>query len=210
MSGGKKNAIGDPNKPRLSLIPRSAIWGMAKAFTHGETKYGTFNYKEGIKITYLLDAAMRHITQFLDGENIDQDSQCLHLENAMAGLAMAIDMYYNKSEMDDRYKGEAVNDIVPKRKLLNADLVGKVNKQEIEDNEELAKLEAETRHFEYVAPPPKETYTVKYSTGGDIPSPSYGYIPDMSGFIHSNGKHSTVITPPFLSNTNCTCKGCKK
>lgn len=103
---GKKNAIGDLSKPRLSLIPKEALWSMGEAFTKGEVKYGSHNWREGIKITFLLDGVLRHVTQFLDGEDIDEDTKNLHLGNAMAGLAMAISTYYNNPEFDDRFTKE--------------------------------------------------------------------------------------------------------
>lgn len=98
---GKKN---DQEKPDLSLIPKDALFEMAKAFTYGANKYGRHNYREGIEISRLLAASMRHITQFNEGEDFDEESKALHLGNSMAGLAMAIYMYYNKKEMDNRYK----------------------------------------------------------------------------------------------------------
>lgn len=102
---GKKNAIGDLQKPRLSLIPKNALWALGKALTHGEVKYGSHNWRNGINISYLLDASMRHITQFGDGEDFDvDDSNNHHLGNAMANLAMAIELYYSMPEADDRYK----------------------------------------------------------------------------------------------------------
>lgn len=102
--GGKKNAIGDTNKPRLSLIPKEALWSMGRALSHGEIKYGTHNWREGIKISYLLDAALRHIIQFNDGEDIDKDSNNHHLGNAMADLAMALELLHTNPELDDRHK----------------------------------------------------------------------------------------------------------
>lgn len=103
---GKKDAINDPNKPRLSLIPKEALWATGQALTYGENHYGTNNFKEGIPISYLLDGALRHINEFNDGEDFDEKSKNLHLGNAMANLAMAIYMYYNKQEYDDRFKKE--------------------------------------------------------------------------------------------------------
>jgi hypothetical protein len=100
-SKGQKN---DREKPDLSLIPMDALWEMARAFTYGAHKYGRHNYREGIEISRLLAASMRHITQFNEGEDYDEESKALHLGNAMAGLAMAIYMYKNKPEMDNRYK----------------------------------------------------------------------------------------------------------
>lgn len=102
---GKKDAINDKeNKPRLSLIPSEALLEMGKALTHGETRYGTHNFKEGIKISYLLDAALRHILQFNEGEDVDVQSGANHLGNAMANCAIALHMLQNKPSFDDRYK----------------------------------------------------------------------------------------------------------
>lgn len=100
---GKKDAIGDPNKPRLSLIPKEALWALGGALTYGETHYGTHNWRNGLKVSYLIDAAMRHINEFNDGEDIDQKSQNHHLGNAMANLSMVLWMLENKKELDDRW-----------------------------------------------------------------------------------------------------------
>ena len=103
---GKKDAIGNSEKPRLSLIPKSALWALAGALTYGEKHYGTHNWREGIKVSYLIDAAMRHMTQFMDGEDIDPGSNNHHLGNAMANLSMAIEMVESMPNFDDRYKIE--------------------------------------------------------------------------------------------------------
>lgn len=91
-------------KPRLSLIPKKALWALGKGFTHGEVKYGAHNWRSGINISYLLDAALRHINEFNDGEDYDKDSDNHHLGNAMANLCMAIELFYDYPEADDRYK----------------------------------------------------------------------------------------------------------
>ena len=103
---GKKNAIGDRNKPRLSLIPKDALWSLGSALTHGEYKYGTYNWRKGIKISYLIDAALRHINEFNEGEDIDKDSRNHHLGNAMANLAMIISLMNSNPELDDRFKSK--------------------------------------------------------------------------------------------------------
>lgn len=79
---------------------------MGQGFTFGEVKHGTHRFrKDGINISYLLDAALRHINEFNDGEDLDKDSNNHHLGNAMANLAMAIEVHLTKPECDDRYKG---------------------------------------------------------------------------------------------------------
>ena len=101
MSKGTKN---DQGKPRLSLNPKEAVWGMANAFTHGANKYGDHNFKEGIEYTRLADACMRHLTAFIDGEDLDNESGNCHIDHALASLGMLKYMMENKPEMDDRYK----------------------------------------------------------------------------------------------------------
>jgi len=94
----------DGAKPDLTLIPREAIEEMGKALTAGAKKYSRYNYRDGMDITRPIAAALRHTYQFLDGEDIDEETQCIHLGNAMAGLAMAIWLLKNKPECDNRYK----------------------------------------------------------------------------------------------------------
>lgn len=106
MNGGKKDAMGDPNKPRLSLIPKEALWQIGGALTYGEKHYGTHNWRKGIPISLLLDAAMRHISQFAEGEDIDPGSGNPHLGNAIANLCMAIQLLKDKPSCDDRFKKE--------------------------------------------------------------------------------------------------------
>lgn len=95
------------NKPKLSLIPMAALWAAGDAFTYGELKHGKYTWKnDSHTITEMLDKALRHITQFANGENIDKESSVLHLGSAMADIAIAIDLFYNFKHLDDRYKAE--------------------------------------------------------------------------------------------------------
>lgn len=107
MKRKKKAKVGvknDQHKPMLAFIPKEAIWETSKAFSVGQKKYGDWNYKSGLAITRTVSAALRHIYQFLDGEDFDPETLSLHLGNAIAGLSMAVDTYYNHPEFDDRYK----------------------------------------------------------------------------------------------------------
>lgn len=99
-SKGKKF---DQGKPRLSLIPKEAIWAAARGFTYGEKKYGTHNFREGIKYSRLSDATMRHLTAWLEGEELDPESGNSHLDHALASLSMLTFMSVHKPDMDDRW-----------------------------------------------------------------------------------------------------------
>lgn len=100
-SGGTKH---DSGKPSISLIPKEALWGMATAFTFGCKKYGAHNFKQGITYSRLADACYRHLSAFMDGEDIDADSGNSHLYHALASLAMLTFMHERRPKMDDRYK----------------------------------------------------------------------------------------------------------
>ena len=102
--GGFKNDGNYLEKPDLSLVPTEALFEMAKALTFGAKKYSRYNFREGMDISRPIAASLRHTYQFLDGEDIDEETQCIHLGNAMAGLAMAIWLLKNKPECDNRYK----------------------------------------------------------------------------------------------------------
>lgn len=97
---GRKN---DTGKPRISLIPKDAIWGMANGLTYGEKKYGTHNFRNGIQYSRLADACFRHLTAWLECENIDKESGNSHLDHALASLAMLKFMEIQRPEMDDRW-----------------------------------------------------------------------------------------------------------
>jgi Domain of unknown function (DUF5664) len=96
----------DSNKPDLSLIPTDAIWGTAAALSYGANKYARHNFRKGIAYSRLVAAAMRHLTAWNEGEELDSESGLSHLDHAMATLAMLKFMSVNKTEMDDRFKVE--------------------------------------------------------------------------------------------------------
>lgn len=94
----------DSEKPPLAYIPKAALWAEGEAFKYGAKKYDSWNYKNGLALSRSLSAALRHILQFLDGENDDRESGVSHLGCARANLGMALDTLENHPEMDDRYK----------------------------------------------------------------------------------------------------------
>ena len=107
---GPKNAVGDRKKPRLSLIPKEALWQLGDALTVGEYKYSTHSWKKGIEISYSIDAALRHIQQFNSGENTDDETKCTHLGSALANLSFAIWTLEHRPDLDDRYKNSKESD----------------------------------------------------------------------------------------------------
>ncbi len=94
----------DQDKPDLSLLPKEALEAMARAFMHGEKKYGRYNFRAGMDWHRPLAAALRHLTAFNEGENIDPESNGSHLGHALAAIAMITVYQVQNVGTDTRYK----------------------------------------------------------------------------------------------------------
>lgn len=99
----------DENKPHVSAIPKDAVFEAGLALGYGAKKYGDDNYKHGLSVKRTLGAAIRHIYQYLDGEDLDDESKLSHLGHAMASVAMTIYNVKNNPEFDDRFKKDKKN-----------------------------------------------------------------------------------------------------
>jgi len=97
----KKN---DNAKPDLSLLPSEFLAEVAKAFMHGEKKYGRYNYLGGMDWHRLVGAALRHITAFNDGQDVDPESGYSHLGHAGASIAMLLVYVKRNLGKDTRYE----------------------------------------------------------------------------------------------------------
>lgn len=93
----------DAGKPPMSLIPKDFLDEVAKAFAYGRGKYGQFNFTKGMKVTRLIDAAMRHLVAASWESEKDPESGHDHLGHAGASIAMALFMIKQKPELDDRF-----------------------------------------------------------------------------------------------------------
>lgn len=95
------------DKPRMSIVPRAAIEECAKAMEYGAKKYSMHNWRVGGKKAsshYLADSALRHIYSYLDGEDIDAESNNSHIGHALANLAFIAQLTRDNAITDDRYK----------------------------------------------------------------------------------------------------------
>lgn len=93
----------DNKKAPIDLIPYEAIEEMAYTLAAGEQKYGTASWANGINMRRLISAALRHIGQFNSGQDLDAETQTLHISNAAVNLAFAIWMYKNRPDLDNRW-----------------------------------------------------------------------------------------------------------
>jgi hypothetical protein len=100
---GTKNDI---EKPALSLLPSSMLLEVGEVLTFGAEKYTAHNWRNGIHLSRLTSAALRHILAFNEGEDMDEESGLSHLAHAICNLAFALEQIKNPVKYDaydDRY-----------------------------------------------------------------------------------------------------------
>lgn len=106
MAGTKdtnpKQAHGDRRVP-FSTVPAPVVAELGLAMLEGALKYGRHNYRiAGVRASTYYDAAMRHLTAWWEGEDIDPDSGLPHPVKAMACLAIIRDAARRDMLTDDR------------------------------------------------------------------------------------------------------------
>jgi hypothetical protein len=92
-------------KPDLSLIPPSAMAHVALALADGVDKYTLANWRDPaqpVQARTYVSACMRHLAQWLDGEEFAQDSGAHHLGHAMACCAILLDAQAQGTMVDNR------------------------------------------------------------------------------------------------------------
>lgn len=96
----------DQEKPDLSLVPGEFSAEVARGFMYGATKYGRYNYLNGMDWHRVIAAVKRHVDAFQEGEDNDPESGVSHLGHAACGLAMLL--VYNKRGIgtDTRHKSK--------------------------------------------------------------------------------------------------------
>lgn len=97
-----KDALG-MKKPDLSVVPPAGVLHLASAMMDGANKYGPFNWRGNSVLSRIyVAAAMRHLMQYLDGEDIDPTSGVHHLGHAMACCAILLDARETGNLADNR------------------------------------------------------------------------------------------------------------
>ena len=90
-------------KPALHLVPPALKIWVARAMENGARKYGPYNWRDKkVKMTIYISAAMRHLEQLLDGEDLADDSQIHHAAHAAACCGIILDALECKCLIDDR------------------------------------------------------------------------------------------------------------
>lgn len=93
----------DNGKPRMSLLSSKFLLGMGQVMEFGQRKYDQNNWRKGIEVSRLLDAANRHVLKWTEGDEQDDESGHSHLFHAAVGLMMAWETARNRPSFDDRF-----------------------------------------------------------------------------------------------------------
>ena len=77
----------DSNKPRYSLLPENIVHNVIQVLEYGAVKYEPGNWKHVPDArTRYYDAAMRHIDDWWNGSEVDEESSLPHLAHAICCL----------------------------------------------------------------------------------------------------------------------------
>jgi hypothetical protein len=95
------------DKPSAHHIPPKFIIALADLMTESAKKYSRWNYAKGQPFTTPYDSLMRHLHEFMDGEDNDRQSKKSHLLHVAANAMIMwttqeyrLDKY---PELDDRF-----------------------------------------------------------------------------------------------------------
>lgn len=94
----------DGEKPDMSLLSPTWLFGVARVLTFGKRKYAAHNWRQGLALSRLLAAALRHIFAFLAGEDRDPETGECHLDHASCCLMFARETWEMRPEFDDRWR----------------------------------------------------------------------------------------------------------
>ena len=109
-------------KPNLSIIPLRPLYEVALALYEGALKYGPWNWREeSVDEMIYVDAAIRHLNQWIAGEDIDPDSGLPHISKAIAGLVVLRDAQVHSCSIDIRRAKQNVDfaDLMERQAVIN-------------------------------------------------------------------------------------------
>lgn len=101
MPSGIKHDLG---KPPLDLLSTKALVEVARVLEFGKAKYSAHNWRGGLAFSRVIGAALRHITAFNDGQDVDTETGLSHIAHASCCLMFLLEYIQTHPELDDRYK----------------------------------------------------------------------------------------------------------
>lgn len=97
-----KDAIGIRKVP-MSVVPAGVLMETSLGMLEGASKYGRHNYRAmGVRASVYYDAAIGHMMDWWEGEDIDPDSGLSHVTKAICSLVVLRDAMLQGKFTDDR------------------------------------------------------------------------------------------------------------
>lgn len=91
---------------RFDLVPWVPMYEVAKLYGKGAEKYSERNWERGYDWSLSYAAAMRHITQFWNGESHDEETGCHHLSSVIFHCLALMEFERTHPELDNRPKDQ--------------------------------------------------------------------------------------------------------
>lgn len=102
-AGSNPKAITGAVKVSVSKLPPAGVIHGALAMMDGAEKYTPYNFRDvKISATVYVDALLRHVLAYFDGEDLAPDSRAHHLGHAIACAAIILDAQERGNLIDDR------------------------------------------------------------------------------------------------------------
>jgi hypothetical protein len=112
LEDNPKKRYGD-KKPPISQMPLSAMAHASMAFMDGSLKYGFRNWRDQpVEARTYIDAAMRHMQLWAEGEEYARDTKVHNLGAVIACASILIDAAVNNALIDNRHKSQASCDLL--------------------------------------------------------------------------------------------------
>lgn len=107
-----KDLVGAKKAP-LRYVPPALMLAAARAMENGAIKYGPFNWREQpVEVVTYVEAVLRHLFAFLDGQDLAEDSGLPHIDHAIAGLGIIADARALGTLIDNRFTAGPAADIL--------------------------------------------------------------------------------------------------
>lgn len=93
-------------KPRLffNSLGKEVQEGEAAVWTKGAEKYAPGNWLKGMSWSASSDSILRHLTAFLNGEDIDRETGLPHVDHLVCCAKILSNSFHTRKDLDDRPK----------------------------------------------------------------------------------------------------------
>lgn len=93
----------DAEKPELAQLPDGPLRAISQVLMYGARTYHRNNWRKGMHWSRVVDALLRHVFAWNEGEDLDSESGLSHLAHAGCNLLFLLFYEQNRLGVDDRW-----------------------------------------------------------------------------------------------------------